>query len=897
MTSHLAKSKVFDKPRFKHELESTDHPITVFKEALFRGQEALKGYHLEGGNAAEVITLNAWLVDHLLEHSWRRLTLEYDTPRIMALVACGGYGRGELHPASDVDILILLQRSPNKEAKTFIEHFIRFLWDIGLEVGHSVRSIKECISESRNDITVATNLMESRHLQGDPDLTKMMLEKNAPPRIWPVRQFFTAKWEEQIARHLRFHDTAYNLEPNIKEGPGGLRDIHMIGWVTRRYFGSNSLQDLLDHQFLTEEEYRTLIRGRNFLWRIRNGLHFLTGRGEDRLLFDHQKVLAQQMGYEDTQSHLAVEQLMKKYFRTVKELRLLNEILLQHFQEAILSKGRKSPKTINRRFRVVDGFLETRNPNTFSSSPSALLEIFLVLQQHPEIKGIRASTLRQMRANLGLIDANFRKDLGCRTLFMEILRQPNGQTHAFRRMNAYGVLGAYIPVFGNIVGQMQFDLFHVYTVDAHSLFVLRNLRRLSINAHRSELPEASDLMGHIFKKERLYLAGLFHDIGKGRGGDHSVLGEQDAYTFCKQHDLSDYDAHFVSWLVRHHLIMSWTAQRKDIADPEVIFEFAQIVGDQAHLDNLYLLTISDLRGTSPKVWNTWKGRLLAELYAATTRLLSHGLQHPTQLGQRVEEIKKDALSQLDSSETDMTAVIDFWDHIADDYFVRYDADAIAWHAKMIIRTSAVTLPLVTARHTIDVGANQFLICAPDAEDLLLRATSGFDRLRLNIVDARIHTTRTGLSLMTFAVLTQSGEMIEDQSKLDHSTKQLRNQLITSEDYESPRRITLSRAARSFPVPTKVEFSESPGGDHTIMEVEAQDRPGLLKQIALALLQSKFKLDHARITTFGERAEDVFFITDRDNLPIPEGKAREQLVNTIKTRLDLSKYLDSGRLTQ
>ena len=883
----IAKSRLVNLKQFRQRLESSADPVVVFREQLHNARTVLKQYHLAGASAQDLVRQHAWLIDQIVRYVW--ILFRDDLPRQerLALVAVGGYGRGELHPCSDIDVMLLLKKAPGTAAQHFGERLLRFLWDIGLDIGHSVRSLDDCTREARKDITVATNLMESRHLEGDLPLVQSMQMKTGAPRMWPARPFFEAKWKEQIARHQRFEETAYNLEPHIKEGPGGLRDIHMIGWVAQRYFGGTNLKELVEHGFLTEEEYRTLVRGRNFLWRIRNGLHFLTDRREDRLLFDYQRTLAEQFGYHDDDNHLAVEQFMQRYYRTVKELRLLNEILLQHFQEAILTRYTHKLRTVNRRFRIVDGFLEVVDTRVFERSPFAILEAFLILQQDQTIKDVRASTIRTIRANLHRIDQGFRRDVACRGLFMEILRQPDGVTRALRRMNAYGVLGAYVPVFGRVVGQMQHDLFHVYTVDAHSLFVVRNLRRFAAARFRDEFPHASEVMLRLLKRERLYLAGLFHDIAKGRGGDHSVLGEREAFLFCKRHDLSDYDAHLVAWLVRHHLLMSWTAQREDISDEDVVARFAQTVGDQEHLDHLYLLTIADIRGTSPHVWNAWKGRLLLDLYNAASRALRHGLANPVQLDDRIHDLKREALVNLARTSVDETEAEEHWAYLDPDYFLRHDAETVAWHTARIVKARLVDLPLVAARYHKDIGAAQFLVFAPDNENLLSVVAGGFDRQHLNIVDARVHATRSGMALLVFVALGRTGIVLEDSQQISHYEERLRHEILNPHPERTPRKITMPRKLKHFPIDTHVNFAESLNRPYTAMEVIAQDRPGLLFRVSQALVKCKVRLVSAKVTTFGERVEDVFFIVDRDGTPVTDTKQRECLIQSIHAALDVA----------
>jgi len=881
----LTRESLFDPSTFETVPANVTEALPIFRNALVRGQTLLKDRYWERpSETPQLVALHAWLVDQILTRAWRFFSQRTPVETDMALVAVGGYGRGELHPFSDIDLLLLIDRPRTAGVREFVEETVRFLWDIGLQVGHSVRTVKECVQEAKRDLTVVTNLMEARFLDGDGALFNKMRAAISPGRLWPSRKFFVAKLEEQRARHQRFHDTAYNLEPNVKDGPGGLRDIQTIAWVAQRHFGTESLHDLVKREFLSEVEYRKLLRARNLLWKVRTGLHHLAGRREDRLLFDHQRALAREFGYRDRTGILAVELFMMRYYRTIKELALLNEILLQHFEEASLASRRARIKPINRRFQDHNGFLEARNPRVFERAPYALLELFLVMQQH-SLKGVRADTIRLVLANLHRINAKFRRDLACRTLFMEIMRQPRGITHELRRMNAYGVLGAYLPAFGRIVGQMQHDLFHVYTVDQHSLFVLRNLRRMTIPQHRHELPFASELIQKIVKPERLYLAGLFHDIAKGRGGDHSTLGEKEAAAFCRLHDLSDYDTRFICWLVRHHLLMSATAQREDISDPEVVQQFAEQVGDQEHLDNLYLLTVADMRGTSPAVWNAWKGRLLAQLYTATARLLRRGITTPHDVEAHISDLRRETLALLKKEQVSAERTMHFWENLEPDYFLRYDPDSLAWHAREIARTSSVDLPVVATRYSPEMGGSEFLFYTPDRDDLFSIITGGFDRLNLSIVDARVHTLRNGFALDTFVVLESTGDSIEDSRALRHLAQVMRAQLLDPKPGRDLMQARLSRTLQQFPIETRIHFTKAPSRPLTIMEVSAQDRPGLLYQVALGLKQCAVNLVAAKIATYGERAEDIFFINSRDQAPLTEAQ-QQCLQDEIARRLGI-----------
>jgi len=881
----IRKESVFNSVQFDRDLKSIDNPLSIFREALKNGRDALREYNLQNARAVEIVLTQSWLMDNLLVRAWK-LHLHLLSPKInIALIAVGGYGRGELHPYSDVDLMFLLQKEGDDSLKIFVETLVRFLWDMGIEIGHSVRTLKDCVVEAKKDITVATNLMESRLLHGDASLLEKMSQQTSPNKIWPSKKFFAEKWQEQINRHHHFHDTAYNLEPNIKEGPGGLRDIQMIAWVTQRQFGTRSLHDLVDHGFLTEEEHRALIRGRNFLWQIRNGLHYLAGRREDRLVFDLQRGLATQLGYHDRKGELAVEQFMKRYYRTIKELSLLNEILLQHFQEAILTRGKPKIRSINRRFQAHGDFLEATNSKVFERTPYAILELFLVMAQNQKLKGVRARTIRQLRASLSLIDREFRKDITCRSLFMELLRQPHGITHELRRMNAYGVLGAYLPVFGKIVGQMQYDLFHVYTVDEHTLFVLRNVRRFTVPEFADEFPMASQLMLQIVKPERLYIAALFHDIAKGRGGDHSELGETEVRKFCELHDLSGYDTRLICWLVRNHLIMSWTSQHRDTNDPEVVEDFAEKVIDKEHLDFLYLLTVADMRGTSPKVWNAWKGSLLAELYGRTLKLLRSGFSERIETDKRVQQAQTDTLNLLRQQNLTIEDIENHWQRMGDSYFLRHTTDQLAWHTESILLNRDQPLPLVTSRYNPEVGATEFMIFCDDRGGLFVRITDVLARQNLNIVDARLHHTDDGHLLDTFLVLDDNGSPIVRKTALKELNERLHAALIDENYKVYSGQIRIPRQLKHFPVPTSVQFSSSLAGEYNVLEIITQDRPGLLKEIAQILDSEDINIASARISTYGARAEDIFFITDRHNLPVADPAKLDDLRDALSARLD------------
>src|SRR5579872_4466899 len=649
-----------------------------WRSLLREAHEELKTRFFAGEPVEELVHARAALIDAVLCEAWRRHCETHCGA--WALVAVGGYGRGELHPCSDVDVLLLVPAAPDETGRGTAEKFVAFLWDIGLEVGHSVRTIEECVQESTADVSVMTTLLEARHLAGSAALVTQMLAALSPEHVWPVREFFEAKVREQTERHLKANDTAYNLEPNVKIGPGGLRDIQTIAWVAKRHFGAQTLDGLATRGFLSVAELRRLKQAQAFLWKVRFGLHILTGRREDRLLFDHQIRLAQSFGYEDASYTLAVEQFMQRYYRTVMDVSLLNELLLQLFREAILSES-EPPRPLNARFQVRNGSLEAVSSDVFARTPSALLELFVLLQQNADIDGVRASTMRAVARNLWLIDEEFRQNPRHHRLFLDVLRAPVGVTHELRRMNTYGVLGRYITAFGRIVGRMQYDLFHAYTVDAHTLFVVSNLRRFAIPRYDHELPELSRIMQQLPRQEVAYLAALFHDIAKGRGGDHSELGAVDAEAFCLEQGLGRYEARLVAWLVKYHLILSITAQKKDISDPDVIHDFAHRVGDQVHLDYLYVLTVADVRGTNPKLWNAWKARLFEEFYERTKRALRRGLETPIDKDELIRETQAHVRAKLPEVSEELVARV--WSQWTDTYFLRYTVEEIAWHTSLL----------------------------------------------------------------------------------------------------------------------------------------------------------------------------------------------------------------------
>ncbi|MEE8321320.1 MAG: [protein-PII] uridylyltransferase [Gammaproteobacteria bacterium] len=871
---------LFNREAFEYSLKISPDPLSVYKEVLDEGNHYLEDQFKAGKPIKTLVSKRAWLIDQLLDFAWRSSIYTDD----LALVAVGGYGRGELLPASDIDLMILQTPRTKKDVKQQIESFLVFLWDIGLEVGHSVRTVKDCIRESLADITVVTNLMESRLLCGNKALYESMCKATSPKKIWPTRKFFQAKWDEQISRHHKFADTEHNLEPNIKEGPGGLRDIQMIGWVAKRHFEAARIRELIQHGFLTKDEYHMLDSSRDLLWRIRFALHIITDRREDRLLFDFQRNVAELLGFH-AHDNSGVEQFMKMYYQTVREMNRLNEMLLQHFQEAIIyAKRREKIKPVNKRFQIRNDFIEVCNNDVFKHYPSALLEIFLLIQQNPSIKGVRSSTIRLIRKHTEFIDDEFRKDIRNRSLFLEIMRQPHRVGHVLRRMHRYGILSSYLPEFRRIEGLMQFDLFHIYTVDEHILFVVRNMRSFGFKQYAQRFPLCQQILEQLPKQELLYIAGLFHDIAKGRRGNHSKTGAKVALDFCYRHDLSDYDSKLVSWLVEKHLLMSVTAQKMDINDPNVVNNFANNIGDQLHLNYLFLLTVADICATNPEIWNNWKSALLADLYHKTLNALRRGLENPINKSDLIKEVKEEVLALIRKTAIPRDELLNLWQPLGDDYFLQHSPDEIMWHSRSIMKTRENALPLVLVRRRTDRGGSQVFIYTRDADKIFAASTRALDQMGLNIVDARIITSDNGFALDTYVVLENDGDFIKDRSRCDEIKTKIKHGLMHLDNI--PKHVTRrgDRQLKHFTIPIRVKFSSDERNGRTIMEVTASDRPGFLSQVGVAMNFCGVRLHGAKIATYGERVEDIFYITDKQNNIITEPLKFECLQSTITDAL-------------
>ncbi len=774
-----------------------------------------------------------------------------------ALVAVGGYGRGELFPHSDVDVLVLLpdEHDPDidPQLKAHIEAFIGSCWDSGLEIGSSVRTVSQCMAEATKDVTVQTALLESRLVTGDSHLFGRMREHLH--LAMDPRAFFVAKTLEMRQRHSKFEETPYALEPNCKESPGGLRDLQVVLWVAKAASLGRNWDELARKGLLTAFEAKQVKRNEALLRLIRVRLHLLADRREDRLVFDLQTAVAESFGYVSTTGAVrASEALMRRYYWAAKAVSQLNQVLLLNLEDR-LYPSKQEPRAINERFNDNAGMIEVASDDLYLRQPQTILETFLLAQTTPGIKGLSSRTLRALYNARGVMDGKFRKDPVNRATFRKIIMQHDGITHAMRLMNQTSVLGRYLWVFRRIVGQMQHDLFHVYTVDQHILMVLRNVRRFFIVEHAHEYPFCSQLAAGWDKPWVLYVAALFHDIAKGRGGDHSELGAQEVRRFCRDHVIEREDARMIEFLVQEHLSMSHTAQKADLSDPDVIRAFAAKVGTERRLTALYLLTVADIRGTSPKVWNAWKGKLLEDLFRLTQRALGGGAPDPDA---EVEARKREALVMIALYALPFEAHKFLWDTLDVGYFMRHDASDIAWHTRHLSRCVGADKSVVRARRSPVGEGLQVLVYTRDQPDLFARICGYFDHGGFSILDARVHTARNGYALDTFQIVTSTPP---DQYR--ELTSQVENGLAAAiaqtGPLREPSRGRVSRRVKSFPIAPRVTLRPDEKAQRWLLNISASDRVGLLYSVARVLARHNINLQLAKIATLGERVDDTFLI--------------------------------------
>ena len=874
----------FDQKRFVKDIAEGD-AISIFRNALAAAQNHFNNRFHEGEEVHTLVNESARFADLILHHAWNRFEWDSD----ISLIAVGGYGRGELHPHSDIDLLILMRRDRPQKYRQNIEQFLTFLWDIQLKIGHSVRSLSQCVDEAKGDITIATNLMETRLICGNSNLRDAMLKKTGPNKIWSSANFYRGKIDEQSARHRKHDDTEYNLEPNIKEAPGGLRDIQLINWTAKRHFQLHRRSQLVHAGFLSDEEYLTLRRDEEFLWKVRYGLHLIAERPEECLLFDYQRKLATLFGYTDSPGRLAVEKFMQRYYQVVISIRELTDVLLQYLDEVIYRKDKTKVETvINERFLVRDNFLDTVHESVFVDHPSALLELFVLLGENAHIEGIRASAIRQIRLHRNLIDDDFRANTVNRELFMRLLRAPNKLSIQLGRMNRYGILGGYLPEFGKIVGQTQHDLFHIYPVDVHTLQVVRNLRNFGHPESEEEFPVAASIFKSLDKPELIIIAALYHDIAKGRGGDHSLLGSADIADFASRHGLQSREVKLLQWLVENHLLMSTVSQREDTSDPDVIYKFAAHVGDLKHLEHLYLLTVADINATNPRLWTDWKGSLMHNLYFETKHALQGGLGLPDEKADWVKDAKNAALRLLTEQKISEAQALRVWNGVDEEFFLREEASDVATFTKAIIANTDDNAPVLLL---CDVGgefpvATQIFVHAKDRQNIFSITAAVLDKLHLNIQDARLHTTHDNRAFDVFYVLDDEGHPVGDKPQLCNSIiEALREGILdpSSVSFDVQRRTT--RQLKNFAVETVASLRNDPETNTTVLEVITPDRPGLLAHLASIFLRYGLNLYNAKITTLGERVEDTFYVTDYNHEPLTDLEFSAKIQETICVELD------------
>jgi [protein-PII] uridylyltransferase len=842
-------------------LEVREDARTLRERHRARKQELLATLASFGSSARGIQKLLQALAreaDDTLKAVWRTAGL----PDGLALLAVGGFGRGELFPHSDVDVVVLLPDSTvldeQPDLKRRIEAFIGNCWDAGLEIGSSVRTVAECVAQGAHDVTVQTSLLESRLVTGNPRLYAdfhRRFEAGLDPRA-----FLIAKTLEMQQRHTKYENTPYSLEPNCKESPGGLRDLQVILWVARAAGLARSWDELARKGLATAFEVRQIKRNEALLSLVRARLHVFAQRREDRLVFDLQTAVAESFGYRtdiNASGRLverASEALMKRYYWAAKAVSQLNQILLLNIEERLNPTGHE-PQPINERFLNKAGMIEVASDDLYLRHPHAILETFLVFQTTVGAKGLSARTLRALYNARQVMDARFRNDPANHRTFRAMLMEPQGITHAMRLMNQTSVLGRYLWVFRRIVGQMQHDLFHVYTVDQHILMVLRNVRRFFIAEHAHEYPFCSQLAAGWDKPWLLYVAALFHDIAKGRGGDHSVRGARDVREFCRDHGIEAEDARLIEFLVREHLTMSRVAQKEDLSDPGVIAAFARRVGNERAVTALYLLTVADIRGTGPKVWNAWKGKLLEDLYRLTVRTLGGGAPDPHA---EIEARKRDALVQLGLYALPYQAHQKLWDTLDVGYFMRHEAGDIVWHTRHLSRHVGQARAVVRARLSPVGEGLQILVYTPDQPDLFARICGYFDQAGFSILDAKIHTANNGYALDTFQVVSSllpehNRELISMvESELQHTIEQ-------AGPLPPPSRGRVSRRVKSFPIAPRVQLAPDEKAQRWLLSISASDRVGLLYSVARVLARHHINLQLAKVSTLGERVEDTFLI--------------------------------------
>ncbi len=853
--------------------------ITELKQQYNTMRAKTETLFFEHHDSEQYMSDQTALIDDILYTLWNQ-SLK-NAP--VCLIALGGYGRKQLHPYSDIDILILTNEDISKDNYLFIERFIAVVWDIGLTISQSVHSLNTCLAFAKNDLNFMTNLLDRRYIAGDDNILSDLEQSLTEEPLWDSSAFFTAKLAEQKKRHQKYGNSSYNLEPNIKQGPGGMRDIQTIFWIAKHHFKIKTPQELVNLKFLTEEEYQSLIEGQRFLWQLRTRLHLLSGRHEERLLFEYQTTLAKEQSEVFDTTNAAVEAFMQKYYKTVKEINELKDLLLQLFDETILHNCDTSHyQPINERFHSINDYLEIKHPKFLQSNPEILIEIFLIMAKSPSIKGIRATTIRLLREHRHLVTETFRnKEIHCQ-FFVELFTQYGVISQQVRLLNRYGILENYLPFFKILVGQMQHDLFHMYTVDRHIIGILQNIDHFYNDQQVELFPHCSDAMKKIDKPIHLYLGAFFHDAGKGQGGDHSIIGAELAEKFCIQHNISTEGMQLITWLVRHHLLMSETAQRMDIYDPDVVAQFAQKIETKHRLHHLYLLTCADIHATNESLWNSWRSSLLRDLYLATLEHFSREKSHKIEAAKLVTQIQFQALGVLETDyfhEVQINDACELWQQWSNPYFLHHSPKRIAWHTAAILKHEIDPLILISPYR--NQGGTEIFIYIKDKDYIFSNTTAVLDKLQLSIVEAQIITAKNGYTLDSFIVINKQGRMLADAAEINRLHQLLLKQLVALPVSPHLTKRRISRRLKYFNQTIKITIINN---KRTEVHIRTSDRPGLLARIALAFVACNIRLINAKISTLGDQVEDIFFISDPQGNKIEQPATQQQIIQTIEAHI-------------
>jgi [protein-PII] uridylyltransferase len=872
-------------PISPHDFSDEQINVTYLKQQLDAFQQWSVTQFKQQANIESLVHLRSQFIDHLLQRLWnyyqipKQITSLFKKNRI-ALIAVGGYGRTELHPLSDIDILILSDHPLTKDLEKQIGDFVRLLWDLHLDIGHSVRTLKTCLEEAKNDITIMTNLIESRMISGCNLLLKKLQKKIFNKELWPSPAFFKAKIQEQQVRHQQYHSTTYNLEPDLKNSPGGLRDMQIIQWIAIRHFGGEFLQKIANFNYLTPEDIEEFKTCRRFLWKLRFALHCVITRYDNRLLFDRQLSIAKMLGYEG-KGNVPVEKMMHDYYRVAHNITELNQMLLQLFDETILElHPQNTPYDIDEHFQVREKLIDVKDNNIFKKDPVMIMQLFYTILLNPQITGLYSNTIRQLRSARRTLPTLLCENARARALFISIIKHPNAIKKAILPMHQYGILATYIPGWKHISGMMQFDLFHAYTVDEHTIRLLLELDNLKTESGKQKHPNSSKVFAKLPKPELLIIAGLFHDIGKGRHGDHSDIGSLLVQEFCQLHQLESKDIDLIVWLVRYHLLMSVTAQSRDLQDPKVISEFIQLVKSKRRLQYLLCLTVADVCATNETLWNNWKQSLMRELYFSAEHLFDSGIHQIPEQRSIARKHKQEALATLIKQNYNEQSIKNIWQYYRVDYFLRYTTEQIIWHAQILLQHD-LNKTLVSINPNPYYGGTEVLIYAPDRPYLFATVCNTLSMHNLNIHDALIITNKKGFALDTFIVLDPNGQTVQKdrhQGLIKSLEKALKQPTYKGVTIKAPK-----QRLRSFLVPTQVNFLSAFNDRQTYMELIALDRPALLACVGEVFANLDLSLSSAKIATIGEHIEDLFILTDKNKQALSDDtcqKLRESITNAI-----------------